>query len=240
MMCRKIILLMVISMVFNTARAQQLNTLTSQEENEGWQLLFNGRDMKGWHSYAGDKPGKAWQIEDHSISLNKNDKSTPPDYADLVTDKEFEDFELVLEWKIVPCGNSGIMFYVHESPEFKETYETGPEMQIVDLSCSPDTRVLLHRAGDLYGLVPADTIWVGNGGEWNQYRIRSVKGHLQLFVNGHLVTDTYLWDANWKTLIARSKFAAMPSFGSFRKGHISLQGTENGRLWFRNIKIRML
>lgn len=220
--------------------AQDLNTLTPKEIQEGWQLLFNGKDLTGWHSYLQKKPGKAWKIEDRCIVLDRNSKTPPADYADLVTDREFDNFELSLEWNIAPCANSGVMFYVHESPEYKETYETGPEMQIVDLYCSPDTRVLRHRAGDIYDLVPADTVWVTEGGKWNEYRIKCEQGHLQLFQNGHKVTDTYLWNDEWKELIAKSKFASMPLFGTFRKGHISLQGTENGKLLFRNIKIRKL
>ena len=60
---------------FNMASAQQSNILTEKEKQEGWQLLFNGKDLKGWHSYLLNKPGKAWQVEDGTIFLNKNDKS---------------------------------------------------------------------------------------------------------------------------------------------------------------------
>jgi len=238
---KTILLIFFISTLFlKPLNAQHLNTLTPEETEEGWQLLFNGKDLTGWHSYLQNKPGKAWKIEDQSIILDRNSETPYPEYADLVTDSEFENFELSLEWKITPCGNSGVMFYVHESPDYKNTYETGPEMQIVDLYCSPDTRVLRHRAGDIYDLVPVDTVWVTEGGKWNEYRIKCEQGHLQLFQNGHKVIDTYLWNDEWKELIAKSKFADMPYFGTFHKGHISLQGTENGKLLFRNIKIRQI
>ena len=98
----------------------------------------------------------------------------------------------------------------------------------------------MHRAGTLYDLVPVDSEWVSVGGKWNLYEVKSEKGHLQLFQNGHKVIDTYLWDDHWRDLIAKSKFGSMPNFGTFHKGHIALQGTENGKLWFRNIKIREL
>ena len=222
------------------ARAQKQNQLTSKENQEGWRLLFNGKNLKGWHSYLEKGPGKDWQVEQGSIVLNKNNQSQPTDYADLVTDQEYANFDLKVEWKMDPCSNSGLMFYVHESPAYHQTYESGPEMQIVDLACSPDSRILMHRAGALYDLIPVDTEWVTTGGKWNQYEIRSDKGHLQLFQNGHLVVDTHLWTDHWKKLIARSKFGKMPHFGTFRQGHISLQGTENGKLWFRNLKIKRL
>lgn len=219
---------------------QQTNVLTQAEKQRGWQLLFDGKDLAGWHSYLEKEPGKAWQVHNGEIILNKQENSQYQDYADLVTDDEFENFDLKLEWKMEPCANSGLMFYVHEDPRIKNTYETGPEMQIADLACSPDSRILLHRAGALYDLIPVDTEWVTPGGKWNTYEVIADNGHLQLFQNGHKVIDTYLWKDHWKALVAKSKFASMPGFGTFHKGHFALQGTEHGKLWFRNIKIRKL
>ena len=220
--------------------AQQFNTLTAKEKEEGWQLLFDGKDLAGWHSYLEKVPGKAWQVQNGTIMLNKNKKSVYKDYADLVTDDEYENFDLKLEWKMEPCANSGVMFYVHESPEFKDTYESGPEMQVADLACNDDGRILKCRAGDLYDLVPADTEWVNQAPRWNLYEIKSNQGHLDFFQNGHKILQTNLWDDHWRDMIKNSKFIEWPGFGTFKKGHISFQGTENGKLWFRNIKIRKL
>ena len=136
-MLKSIILLIIISSAICIhTHAQQQNALTSEEKEAGWQLLFNGKDLSNWHSYLQNKPGKAWKVMDEAIVLDKNDKNVYKDYADLTSDQEFADFDLKLEWKIEPCANSGLLFYVHESPEYKETYQTGPEMQIVDLDCS--------------------------------------------------------------------------------------------------------
>lgn len=231
---------MLLTSVINLINGQLSNTLSPKEKAEGWQLLFDGKDLKGWHSYLQNKPGKAWQVQNGTIALNKNSKSVYEDFADLVSDEEFENFHLKLEWKLEPCGNSGLMFYVHESPEYRATYETGPEMQIVDLYCSGDSRVLMNRAGDLYDLAAADTEWVTTGGKWNLYEVKAENGHLQLFQNGHKIIEMDMWDDHWREQIARTKFASMPNFGTFKKGHISFQGTENGKLWFRNIKIKKL
>jgi hypothetical protein len=227
-------------LLYNIGYAQQLNTLTLKEKNEGWQLLFDGKNLKGWHSYLEKNPGKAWQIQNGTIMLNKNNKSVYNDYTDLVTDDEFENFDFKVEWKMEPCANSGVMFYVHESPEFKNTYESGPEMQIADLACNDDGRILKCRAGDLYDLIPADTEWVNKGGQWNHYEIKSINGHLEFIQNGHKIVETDMWDDHWRDMIKNSKFAEWHGFGTFKKGHISFQGTENGKLWFRNIKIRKL
>lgn len=228
------------------ANAQQPNTLTSRETADGWQLLFNGQNLDGWHSYGESGPGRDWSVRHGTIRLRKNNTDPERSYQDLVTDQEFSDFDLKLEWKAKPCIDSGIMFYVHESPKYKQTYETGPEMQIADLACTvPDSRVLMERAGDLFDMIPIHYEWVKLAGEWNQYEIIANRGHLQFFQNGHKVLDTQLGDAHWKQLVAGTKFAKMPGYGAFHKGHISLQGTESkgksgDKIWFRNIKIKKL
>ncbi len=212
----------------------------AKSSETGWIQLFNGKNLNGWHSYLEKTPGKAWQVQNGTIFLNKNSKSVYKDYADLVTDDEYENFDLKLEWKMEPCANSGVMFYVHESPEFKNTYESGPEMQIADLACDDDGRILKCRAGDLYDLIAADTEWVKKGGQWNQYEIISKNGHLEFIQNGHKIIQTQMWDDHWRDMIKNSKFVEWPGFGTFKKGHISFQGTETGKLWFRNIKIKKL
>lgn len=219
---------------------QVANTLTANEKAEGWQLLFNGKDLKGWHSYLEKNTGKAWQVQNGSIFLNKNNSSVYEDFADLVTDDEFENFDLKLEWRMNDCANSGVMFYVNESPNYKNTYESGPEMQIADLACNDDGRILKCRAGDLYDLISADTEWVNRAPMWNEYEIIANNGHLTFYMNGHKTIDTQMWDDHWMDRIKNSKFIEWPGFGTFKKGHISFQGTENGKLWFRNIKIRKL
>lgn len=233
--------LFIIGILFsNTSFSQIPNTLTQKETQQGWRLLFNGKDLVGWHSYQEKVPGKAWQVQDGAIFLNKNNKSVYNDYADLVTDDEYENFDLKIEWKMEPCANSGLMFYVNESPQYKNTYESGPEMQIADLACDDDGRILKCRAGDLYDLISADTEWVHKGGKWNYYEIISKNGHLTFFMNGHKTIETQMWDDHWRDMIKNSKFVEWPGFGTFKKGHISLQGTETGKLWYRNIKIRKL
>ena len=228
------------------ANAQQPNTLTPQEKQDGWQLLFNGKNLNGWHSYLQSSPAKDWSVQRGAIMLKKDNRGPYNDSADLVTNDEFKNFDFKVEWKAKPCIDSGIMFYVHESPKYKNTYETGPEMQIADLACTvPDSRVLMERAGDVFDLISDKFEWVKPAGQWNQYEIIADNGHIQLFQNGHKVIDTNLDGEHWKKLVAASKFTQWPDFGTFRKGHISLQGTEvkgksGVKLWFRNIKIKKL
>ena len=228
-----------------TANAQQANTLTQQEKNGGWQSLFDGKDLNGWHSYLQHGTGKDWSVQDGAIMLKKNNSDPSKDYADLVTNQEFANFDLKLEWKAKPCIDSGVMFYVQELPKYKQAYDTGLEMQIADLSCTvPDSREILRRSGDLYGLISTKVNTVKPAGEWNQFEIIANHGHVQLIQNGREIS-TQLGDDAWRELVAHSKFAKWQDFGTFRDGHISLQGTENKgesqiKIYFRDIKIKKL
>ena len=227
------------------ANGQEENTLTPQEKAEGWQLLFDGKDLNGWHSYLEKGAGKDWSVEDNAIRLKKNNSDPEGDYADLVSDGEFANFDLKLQWKAQPCIDSGVMFYVHESPKYKQPYDTGLEMQIADLACTvPDSREILRRSGDLYGLISTKVNTVKDAGQWNQFEIIADHGHLQLIQNGQAIS-TQLWDDAWRQLVAHSKFAKWPDFGTFHSGHISLQGSEKKgddgiKVYFRNIRIKTL
>lgn len=206
----------------------------------GWQPLFDGTTTTGWHSYGTSEAGSAWKVEDGALHLDPEAKKQGGRGGDLVTDQEFSDFDLKLEWKISPKGNSGVMFYVEEDPsKFHETYYTGPEMQVVDNEGHPDGKIFKHQAGDLYDLISCSKKTVKPVGEWNKSEIRCFKGKLDLFLNGTKVVSTTLWDDNWKKLVAGSKFASMPGFGTFKAGRIALQD-HGDEVWYRNIMIRKL
>ncbi len=228
------------------AQVQPPNTLSAHEKQQGWRLLFNGRNLDGWHSYLQKQPGSDWSVVDGAIQLSKTNQDPPANYADLVTDQQFANFDLKLEWKARPCIDSGVMFYVHESPQYPDTYDTGVEMQIADRTCTvPDSHIAKEHSGDIFDVISDSGDWVKPAGEWNSFEILANHGHLRLFQNGHEVINTHLWDAHWQHLIAGTKFVHMPGYSKYHIGHISLQGTEpkgepGDKLWFRNIMIRTL
>ncbi|MFM2368069.1 MAG: hypothetical protein RL619_365, partial [Bacteroidota bacterium] len=76
-------------------------------------------------------------------------------------------------------------------------------------------------------------------GDWNTVEIISNKGELTFILNGVTVVKTNLWDENWKSLIAGSKFVAWKDFGTFKKGKIALQD-HGDVVWYRNIVIKEL
>jgi len=215
------------------------NILTEDEQKDGWQLLFDGKSSKGWHHYGGGTVGYAWIITDSSLyfdgALKKDTLS-----QDIVTDDEYENFHLKLEWKVDTNGNSGIMFYVNEdTAKYKRSYHTGPEMQVLDNNGHPDAKIEKHRAGDLYDLVSCSKETVKPALQWNRVEIKSVNGKLDFWLNGENVVSTQLWDENWKKMLANSKFKQWPDFGTFKKGRICLQD-HGDKVWYRNIKIKKL
>lgn len=218
------------------------NTLNEQEKTDGWQLLFDGQSTRGWHKYGGAPVGAAWKVADSSLQLEASQKQDWQilNGGDIVTDDEYENFHLKLEWKIDTGGNSGIMFYVHEdSVKYKWPWETGPEMQVLDNERHGDAKIPKHRAGDLYDLISSSKETVKPALDWNQVEIKCVDGKLDFWLNGENNVSTMLWDDNWKKMLAASKFVKMPDFGTYKKGKIALQDHGNN-VWFRNIKIKSL
>lgn len=229
------------------ALAQQApNTLTSQQKQEGWQLLFNGKNFDGWHSFGQKGVAKDWTIDNGAIRLKKAKGENQANSADLTTNGEYGNFDFMVEWKAEPCVDSGLMFHVHESAKYHQPYETGPEMQIADYACTvPDSRTLYERSGDMFGLIADPYEWVKPAGQWNNYEIKVYNNHVQFFTDGHKVVDTQIGDPAWKNLVAHSKFAGWPGFADYNTGHISLQGSEvkgksEVKVWFRDIMIRKL
>lgn len=218
------------------AEAQQPNTLTQTQQRAGWKLLFDGKDLAGWHSYLQPDAKPGWSVADDAIKTDFNNGGVR---QDLVTDDEYENYELSLEWKIAKGGNSGIIFNLHEDPAYSATYFTGLEMQVLDNVNAEDNKKDNHLAGSLYDLIAADPKAVHPFGVWNRARIRMQEGHLTLWLNGKKVVETQLWNDQWKKLVAGSKFKEWPVFGTFHKGHIALQ-YHGGEVWYRNIKIRQL
>ena len=216
--------------------------LTETEIAEGWVSLFDGKTTKGWHKYGGFPVGSAWKVEDGALHLDANQKENwqIKDGGDIVSDEEYDNFHLKLEWKIDTCGNSGIMFYVKEdTTRYKFPWMTGPEMQVLDNKCHPDAKIIKHRAGDLYDLITSTPETVKPALEWNLAEIKSVNGALEFYLNGEKVVTTTIWDEGWKKMVAGSKFKQWKDFGTYNKGRIALQDHGN-HVWYRNIKIRKL
>jgi hypothetical protein len=211
-----------------------LQTVNAQK---GFKPIFDGKTTTGWHTYGKTSASAGWKVDDGILHFDP-EAAKNGEGGDLVTNAEYENFHLKLDWKVAPNANSGIIFYVNDNPDkYKNTFETGLEMQVLDNEGHPDGKITKHRAGDLYDLIKSKSEPVKPVGEWNTAEIISKNGKLTFVLNGVIIVETTLWDDNFKALVAGSKFAAWPGFGTFRKGHIALQDHGNN-VWYRNISIK--
>lgn len=209
------------------------NTLTAEEQAAGWRLLFNGTDFTGWKIYNAGPVAAPWSAANGEIAL------TGKGGGDIITEEEFGPFELSLEWKISPNGNSGIIYLVNEAATLKNTYNSGPEMQVLDDAGHADGKIPSHQAGALYDFAPPLVAAAKPVGEWNQATIRYTGASIEHWLNGQKVAETSYGDDAWKAKVAASKFKQWPLFGTFAKGHIALQD-HGDPVWYRSIKIRPL
>lgn len=196
-----------------------------------WQTLFSGKDLAAWKTYG--KPADApvaWVIEDGVLAWRK-------DAGNLATKETYGDFELELEWKISPGGNSGVMFGVDENSD--KPWHSGPELQILDDTKHRDGRNPLTAAGSLYSLYPPLKQAAKPVGEWNTMRVRVQAKRVQSWLNGQLVVDVTMGNDAWKERVAKSKFGRFRQFGQVSPGRILLQD-HNEAVWFKNIWIRRL
>lgn len=210
--------------------------------DSGWTELSGGNTISNWHTYGKKQAGNAWNIDSGSIHLQpgaKNGYQTAGG-GDLVSNDTFGNFDLTLEWKIAKKANSGIMIFVQEdTSKYKETWNTGPEMQVCDKDSNEDAHSFKHEAGDLYDLIASTVMSAKPALEWNEVEIVSNAQRLDLYLNDVHIISTPLWNASWQNLIAGSKFSTMPGFGTFHSGHIALQD-HGEEVWYRNIRIKKI
>lgn len=216
------------------------NTLSAAEKADGWKLLFDGKTINSFRNFRKETIGSSWIVDQEAIHLNavkEDGKWQAKDGGDIISLEEYQDYEFKVDWKITNCGNSGIIFNVVESDEYDYVWQTGPEMQVLDDVCHPDTRYPTHNAGDLYDMIACNFSTVRPAGEWNNAMIRSKDGKISFYLNGYNVVNFEMHNDKWKEMIANSKFKDMPGFGLAKKGHIALQD-HGDKVWFRNIKVR--
>lgn len=212
------------------AAAQAHNTLTAKERADGWKLLFDGRTTEGWRGYGLDTMPSGWAVVDGALTRVGSTR-------DIITRDEFGDFEMKLQWKIAPGGNSGIMYRVHE--DTNPSYFSGPEMQVLDDAKNEDGKDPLTSAGSDYALYSAPRGVVRPAGQWNTVRLVVKGNHVEHWLNGKKIVEYELNSPDWKARVAKSKFAAWPTYGQSQTGHIALQ--EHGfRVQYRDIRVKEL
>jgi hypothetical protein len=212
-----------------------LNVLSQEERAEGWRLLFNGKDLSGWHIYQ-HKPGGAWFVENGYLHC-KGEKDFKEKREDLTTDSTFENFELALDWKIAPQGNSGIIYLASE--EYNAAYLSGPEYQLIDDRNFPEKLEDWQKTGANYAMGAPLVDATKPAGLWNHSRIVVYHGHVEHWLNGQKTASYEIGSPAWKEAKEKGKWKDAEGYGATKKGHIDLQD-HGSEIWFKNIRIKEL
>jgi hypothetical protein len=188
---------------------------------EGFQALFNGKDLKGWKVLNGKM--EVWGVEDGLLYVNGKGGGW------LMTEKEYADYELRLEYKVPKAGNSGV---AQRAPLKGDPAYEGMEIQILDDE-APQYKDLrpTQYTGSIYDVVPPSKRVTKPAGEWNTMKIIAKGRKVTVELNGTTIVDANLDDY---------KDRADKHPGLLReKGHLGLQ-SHDGRVEFRNLFVKVL
>jgi hypothetical protein len=210
----------------------QLPELSKKEIRKGWKLLFDGKTSNGWKNYRGRPfPEKGWKIENGVLTVDPAGKG-----GDIITEEEFSDFELSLDFRISEGANSGIKYFILPGTNL------GCEFQILDDETHPDAKMGKdgnRLQGGLYDLITPKGKKDNPVGEWNNARIISKGNHVEHWLNGKKVVSYERGSDAFKALIAGSKYKGNEKFSTPAQAPVLLQDHGNV-VSFRNIKIRIL
>ncbi len=212
------------------------NTLSKTEKQQGWKLLFDGKTQNGWRYYQ-NKPSNSWEASNGTLHSKGSANNYGSINADLMTKEQYDNFELSIDWKISPKGNSGILYLVTEDQ--KSSYLSGPEYQIIDDINFPQKLEDWQKTGANYAMNPAPAAAPNPVGEWNRTRIVVNKGHTEHWLNGKKIVEYQIGSKEWKQNKMNGKWKDAPAYGMAKKGYIALQD-HGSEAWFKNIKIRKL
>ncbi len=230
------LLLLTISLLGFIPHQTKDNTLTAKEKKQGWQLLFNGNNLGGWRTYQ-NKPSNSWEVQNGILHCKGSNTDKSDKRADLITDKQYDNFELSVDWKISPAGNSGIMYHVTEA--YDAAYLSGPEYQIIDDEGFPEKLEEWQKTGADYAMHTTHIRPTKPVGQWNHTVIIFNKGHVEHWLNGVKVLSFEAWTPEWEQLKKEGKWKDAAGYGMAKTGSIALQD-HGSEAWFKNIKIRPL
>jgi len=199
-------------------------------EGDEWYEDLMADATNRWRAYSNEQWPESWALEEGMLRR-------AAEGGDIMTVEEYDDFDLRLQWKITPGGNSGIMFRVSTGDD--APYYSGAECQVLDDENHKDGGSTLTSTGALYGLYSPAEKSVRSVGQWNDVRIVAEGNHVVFWLNDVKVVDCEIGSDDWNERLAESKFADWPKFAKNRQGHIALQD-HGDEVWYRNVRIRRL
>jgi hypothetical protein len=212
------------------------NMLTPGQAAEGWYLLFDGTSMNGWRIFK-DQQNDSWEVIDGTLHCKPFKDNETNLRSDLISEEQYDNFELSFEWKISPQGNSGVMFRVTE--EFDQPYASGPEYQLIDDKGYPGDLQPTQLTGANYDMHAPSEEKSNAVGEWNTSKLVVNDNHVEHWLNGTMVVEYDIQSDDWNQKVKNSKWKDFPGYGLAKKGHIDLQDHGN-EVWLRSIMIKPL
>ena len=190
-------------------------------------LLFDGLSLNGWTSLSGQPVSDAWEAVDGTLHLRPGRSGG----ANIVTEREYRDFDLSFEWKITAGGNNGLKYRVRQ---YGQQF-LGCEYQMLDDDAYRTELKPRGMTGSLYEVYePLDTKQLRPVGEFNHSRIVVRGQHVEHWLNGQRIVSAEVGSPDWFERVAASKFSDVEGFGLNRDGKIML--TDHGsEVWYRNI-----
>ncbi len=223
----------------------KINKLTKNELDSGWEMLWDGETTKGWRGAKLEAfPEQGWEIKNRELIVLASGGGESEAGGDIVTLKNYSDFELMVDFKLTPGANSGIKYYVDTNINKGAGSSIGLEYQILDDELHPDAKLGNHAGSrtlaSLYDLIQADVEKPTKPiGEWNRAHIVSKNNQVTHYLNGAKVLEYERMTPEFRTLVSESKYVVWPNFGELKEGQILLQ--DHGDLvHFKNIKIKEL
>jgi len=221
---KSLLLLAALVQFGSLAHAQEV-LLSAAEKQEGFELLFNGKDLSGWKNNNG-KPIKT-AVEDGAIQTYKCGGYV------LMHERQFEDFILRCDVKLsAPKTNSGIFIRLSNP---KNPVQNGFEIQVMGGSGTGR-----HDFGAIYDLVAPSKNMGRPIGEWNSVEITCRGAKMSVRVNGEKVSEI---DLDAYTEAKKRPDGSKHKFGDIRnlprRGHLGFQD-HGSKVWYKNVRIKDL
>ncbi len=211
----------------------------AQPMEEEWITLFDGTSTEGWRGFNSSSLPENWVIEDGALKSLGTGGDIGGDI--VYGTREFDNFELSLEWKISEGGNSGIFYHVVEGEKYKALYETGPEYQVLDDIGFAEPAEDWQKVGADYAMYVPDPEKkkVKPAGEWNSSRIVFTEEKAEYWLNGEKVVEFVPWSEDWSERRNSGKWDEYPDYGLAKTGLIGIQD-HGSFIWYKNIRIKDL
>lgn len=248
---------------YTIVNAPEVNLDDFEKDADGYYILFDGKDFKGWRGYGKDHVPTKWTIEDGCLKFNGKGggEAQQGDGGDIIFEKRFKNFKLEFEWKVTERANSGVFILGREikvkkedgTESYRPIYISAPEYQILDNANHPDAflgKVIgIRQSSSLYDMIVAEPQNAKPFGEWNTGGIMVYEGTVVHSQNGANTVEYHLWTQDWTDLLNTSKFRQEKSplafellnnvGGDEHAGYIGFQD-HGDVVYYRNIRVKVL